>query len=410
MRRPQSASKSHSLDVLIRGGQLIQAVGIGARADAVLLVRNGIIDAIGKDAERGASADASVIDLGTSIIAPGLIDSHVHLIWSGRKNALFDAIEKTPGELTNQATRNMHSALSCGVTTVRDCGGIGDVVIPLVRAVENGSVRGPRIVTCGAPITTRKGHCWFLQCEAEGREGVRSVAREMIDAGADFIKVMVTGGGSTPGTDTRASQYSIEELRELVSTAHGSGLTIAGHVHGTEGIELAVKAGFDELEHCTWLARHEDGIDYRPDCVKRIVAGGVYVCKTLAGFQRWRIEEIDRQHPVWEELSTMRSMMEEGVRFIAGTDAGIDLTDFAGLNTTLETMVAAGGMSSADAFASATEVAAQALGMGDAIGTLEVGKFADCVALDHNPLEDIRALRKVRAVIRSGEVVARDGS
>ena len=101
----------------------------------------------------------------------------------------------------------------------------------------------------------------------------------------------------------------------------------------------------------------------------------------------------------------MRAMREAGVQFIAGTDAGIDLTDFTGLNTTMETMVAAGEMSSAAAFASATEVAAQALGLGDTIGTLEVGKVADCIALDSNPLEDIRALRRVHTVMRSGEVV-----
>jgi len=231
----------------------------------------------------------------------------------------------------------------------------------------------------------------------------------MAKAGADFIKVMVTGGGSTPGTNPRKSQYSLDELVELAAAAHRVGLTITGHTHGTEGIALALQAGFDGLEHCTWLARHGHDIDYRPELVDSIIDNGIFVCKTIAGFERWPIEEISRSHQAWKNLETMRFMIDAGVSFIAGTDAGIDQTDFAGLSTTLETMVGAGGMSHAAAFASATLTAAQAFGISTAIGTLEIGKRADCVVLDQNPLEDIRALRNVRAVMRNGIVVARDG-
>ena len=398
--------KSNSTESLVRGGLLVQSAGLGVREDAQLFIKNGVIKAIGKDAEKLTGSGTEILDFHGKIIAPGLVDSHVHLIWSGKKNALFDAIDKDHAQLTAQVKINMRAALSHGITTVRDCGGIARVMLPLAGTDD---LLGPRLVSCGAPVTTTGGHCGFLENQAKGVNNVRRAVRYMADSGAQFIKVMVTGGGSTPGTEPRASQYSGPELETMAGTAHDEGLTIAGHVHGTEGIELAVSAGFDSLEHCSWLARNGTGIDYRDDIVESIINNKIFVCKTIAGFERWTLEELGPDHAAWKTLHPMRTMVDAGVRFIAGTDAGIDHTNFEGLSITMETMVGAGGMSHRAAFASATETAAEALGLSSRIGSLETGKIADCIILDSDPLEDVRSLRNVRAVLRNGRVVVREG-
>ena len=396
-------------NVLIRGGLLVRNCEDGAESEASILCEEGIIVAIGREAEERIDSFTEVIDLGESVLVPGLIDSHVHLMWSGGENALFDAIGLSKAQLTIQAVVNMQSALARGITTLRDCGGIVDVIIPLARAVEGGLIVGPRVITSGSPITTTGGHCWFLENEADGEVEVVRAVRTLHKAGADFIKVMVTGGGSTPGTNPRAAQYTLGELRALARDAHRLGLSVTGHAHGTEGIISTVEADFDGIEHCTWLSRSGEGEAYDRVAVDQIVTNGIFVCKTLAGFQRWPLEDLGRDHDSWSEFETMRLMREAGVAFIAGTDGGISDTNFQDLCLSLETMIGLGEMTPLEAFKSATELAALAIGCADSVGTLEVGKRADCLAVDNNPMEEIRTLRSPRSVIRDGRLVAREG-
>ena len=197
----------------------------------------------------------------------------------------------------------------------------------------------------------------------------------------------------------------LEELQAIVHDAHRLGLRVTAHAHGTEGIERCVGAGCDGIEHCTWLARDRDGTDYRPELVKQIRARGIFVCKTIAGFERWPLEELQaagERHPAWDGFATFRDLVAAGVPVIAGTDAGIVDTNFVELARTLETMVGLGGMTPGAVLQAATATAARALGLDDEVGTLEVGKRADCIVLDADPRADVRALRQVRAVIRDG--------
>ena len=402
--------------VLIRGGLLVCSAAAEPCSDAALLVEDGVIVETGDAAVRLATDGVQHLDYSGKVIAPGLIDSHVHLMWSGAGiengvDPMYAAIGQPAARLAAQAVANLRAALSRGVTTVRDCGGLAEVIIPVAHAVRDGLLVAPRVIAAGAPLTTTGGHCWFLQNEAEGEAAVRRAVRRMHKAGADFIKVMATGGG-TRGTNPRAAQYELEELQAIVLDAHRLGLRVTAHAHGTEGIERCVGAGCDGIEHCTWLARDRPGTDYRPELVERIRARGTFVCRTIAGFERWPLEELQAagtRHPAWDGFATFRDLVAAGVPVIAGTDAGIVDTNFVDLARTLETMVGLGGMTPAAVLQAATATAAQALDLDDRVGTLEVGKRADCIVLDADPRADVRALRQVRAVIRDGTLVAHDG-
>ena len=405
------------MKTLIRPGILVWKPSAEPLANTPILIDDGVVAAIGDDAEHAVDGSTATIDCPEQTLAPGLIDCHVHLVWSGRgddlqgRNPLYAAIGMPPAAMAAQVITNMQAALASGVTTVRDCGGIAEVILPIAQAVRSGEVVGPRILSSGAPITTTGGHCWFLENEAEGVDLVRQAVRRMHKAGADFIKVMATGG-ATLGSNPRAAQFSQWELDAIAADAHRLALPVSGHAHGTEGIERVVAAGFDTIEHCSWQ-RLEDGVDdYRPSVVERILEQRIFVCKTIAGFQRWPLEELEaagQAHDAWQSYATFRDMVAAGVPIVAGTDAGITDTNFVHLNRTMETMVGLGGMTPASVLASATETAAEALRLEAEVGSLEVGKRADCILLHGNPLEDVRALREPEMVMRDGVIVARGG-
>ena len=399
------------MDTLIQAGLLIDGAGDTPRqgAEAALLVRDGRIVALGREAAQGAASDATHLDLRPLTILPGLIDAHVHLIGSPEPGAFRNLGNESDEWLLLRAAANARAALLTGLTTVRDCGGRGALVISLAKAVREGLLPGPRIVSCGAPITTTGGHCYYIGIEAEGVDNVRHAVRQMHKAGADFIKVMVTGGGITQGSNSRASQYTREELGAIVEDAHRLGHQVAGHMHGTEGIIRAVLAGFDTLEHCSWLARDDAGRDYDDETVDIMLRQGTFVCRTMAGFERLPLEQATPAHSFWKDYEVFRNMVKAGVRIAAGTDAGIDHTPITGYVATLETMAGLGEMSNQAVLDSATRIAAEAIGLGDKVGTLEVGKRADLIAVQGNPLEDLRVLRHVSVVMRDGCVMARDG-
>lgn len=195
------AAKESMVKTLIRGRLLVWSAAAEPRTDAALLVSDGVIVAIGDEALQLADDRTRRIDFPAQVIAPGLIDSHVHLMWSGASAAnnvphpMYAAIGQPLAALTVQAINNLRAALSRGITTVRDCGGLTDVIIPIARAVRDSLLIGPRIISGGAPITSTGGHCWFLGNEADSPIRVRQAVRRMHKAGADFIKVMATGGG-----------------------------------------------------------------------------------------------------------------------------------------------------------------------------------------------------------------------
>jgi imidazolonepropionase-like amidohydrolase len=397
------------MDIVIRTGALIDGTGGVPIADGALWVRGGCIVAAGPFAGLGVPADAQLLDLRPHHVLPGLIDCHVHLVGTPEPGGLGRTRQVGDERLLLRCVANARAALATGLTTVRDCGCQDTGVLALARAIADGLLVGPRIVAAGAPITTTGGHCWWLGLEAEGVEGVRVAVRRLHKQGADFVKVMVTGGGLTPGSNSRAAQYSQEELAAIVEDAHRLGKRVTGHIHGTEGIHRALAAGFEGIEHGSWLARAGEGRDYVPELADEVVRRGIFVCRSIAGFERVPLEEATPAHRFYADYAVMRNMVQDGVRLIAGTDSGIDHTPFTGFSTTLETMAGLAGMPVAAVLDSATRLAAEGIGLAGEIGTLTPGKRADLIAVDGNPLADLRVLRHVRVVVRDGVVVARDG-
>jgi imidazolonepropionase-like amidohydrolase len=379
-----------------------------------LWVEDGVIQAVEPwdrlQAQLGSTMPDEVIDLRPHWVLPGLIDGHVHLFSGIEPRSLWLTQYEGEPRLALRAGANARAALATGVTTLRDCGARGDAVRSLVQAIDEGMLVGPRIVHCGSPITSTSGHCWYFGIEVEGVTALKRTVRELHKAGIDFCKVMVTGGGQTPGTNRCRAQYTAAELGALADDAHRLGHRVVGHAHGTEGIRRAVQAGFDSIEHCSWLAAEENlGLDYDPALADEIARRGIYVCQTRAEQERLPVEKASPEHPLWEAYEMLRRMARVGIKLVAGDDAGIPGTPFTRFAHTLESMAALGEMPHADVLASATSVAAESLGIADEVGTLRPGKKADLIAVAGSPLLDLRVLRRPLFVLQDGRVVAREG-
>lgn len=355
------------------------------------------------------SRDADVVDLGDVTLLPGLIDCHVHVTTDADKFSAdgppSDIPQERDEDVLLRAVGNAQAALSAGVTTVCDCGAPNHLIFALREAIEKGVVQGPRLIASGSAITTAKGHGHYVGQVAEGIEEMRRAVAEQAAAGADFIKIMMTGGG---GSGPGESQYSQEELQAAVVEARQLGKRVTTHCHGTEGIKIAVEAGVDRIEHCTFV---KDGVPgFEPDIAQAIVQKGVYVCPTnVVDYRQKQMlddpEKLRHIAPRAQLNVTWRKLLDAGVTFVAGSDAGISQVFCDDYALIMELMVDELGMSPMQAILAGTRVAAEALGLADEIGTLEVGKQADLVAVAGNPLDDIQSLRDIRLVMVGGEII-----
>lgn len=289
---------------------------------------------------------------------------------------------------------------------MRDLGDRGGLAIRLREAIAAGELPGPRIVSAATPLTQPGGHCWFLGGEVEGEAAIREMVRRNADAGADVIKVMASGGGLTKGGPAVwQPQFTAAELRMVVEEAQRFGLPVAVHAHGTESIAAAVAAGVRTIEHCTWMS--EGGkFDMRQELVDQINSRGVYVCTATSPNWRALAQRVGEERAE-QMFTSMRWMAEQGVRFIAGTDAGIPRATFDSFVNTLEFLKYL-GLSPAQIIDSATTNAAQALGIAATTGRLKEGFRADLVAVQGDPLEHLAALRDVRLVVSAGQRVDLD--
>ncbi|MGK2285546.1 amidohydrolase family protein [Pedomonas sp. V897] len=411
---------------LVRAGQVIVDANKPVLGPSTIAVRDGRIVAVASGSPDARTLvpdlrpDEPVreIDLSSKTVLPGLIDAHVHLSGDPGTPWWKEAVN-TDEYATAVGTKNALLTVRAGFTTVRDLGSGPNVGFALRDAVRDGIIPGPRILSAGTAISIIGGHGDVTGFRREVLEALSAGntctgpvecaarVREASRAGADVIKITATGGVLSQQARGLGQHFTDDELKAIMDTAHSLGLKVAAHAHGAKGIETAVKAGVDSIEHSTFI--DEAGL-------KAMKAKGTYMVPTLMAFtgisERLgkgiytpQVEEKVRQ-TLAVRGKQIAAAKREGVPIAFGTDSGVFEHGRNGEEFRL--MVQYGGLTPREAVASATTVAAKLLGLETEIGTLEAGKSADLIAVDGNPLEDVTVLEKVRFVMASGRVIPMD--
>jgi imidazolonepropionase-like amidohydrolase len=364
-------------------------------------------------------AEVEVLDLGDATVLPGLIDTHVHLVTDSVPNAL-DLVENYSNqEIDAVVSRALAAHLAAGVTTVRDLGDRRFVVLDRRdrRGRSGSAVLEPTILASGPPLTSPRGHCWYLGGEVDGPTEIELAVAERVDRGVDAVKVMASGGMATTGTDVMRPQFSLDEMRLIVDLAHAAGLPVTAHAHALAAVEVAVAAGVDGIEHCSCLTPQGPRV---PDTLlsalvaRQIPIGAALMAPPPESFEHAppNIKKVMAQLGVTPEqmLELRRSMTGRmhaaGVRFVGGSDAGINNFMAHGLMRSGLNFLVSAGATVPQALAAGTSLAAQACGLGSRKGALRVGFDADVIAVDGRFGDDLAPLARVRQVVLGGAFVS----
>ena len=384
--------------------------GRGHKLERGTLVIDGDrIAAIGPDQTVRVPKGAQRVDGRGLTVLPGLIDCHVHFCL-GAEADVVAAVEGESSAVTLlKAAELARRTLRAGFTTVRDVGFRDHAVFALKRAIEAGLTPGPRILAAGLAICMPGGHARFIGREADGVEAVRAAVRDQLAAGAEVIKVIASGGVLTPGTSPDQAQMTVEELSAAVEVAATHGRHVAAHAHGASGMKNALRAGVHSIEHATLM---DD------EAAAMMTQRGVYMVPTLSALAttaacptgcgipdsaRSKAKNMVKQHE-----KSFRAAVRRGVPIALGTDAGTPFNHHGENAQELERMVAL-GMTPMDAIMTSTSAAARLLRLSDEIGTIEVGKQADLLVVEGNPLRNIGLLLKqerIVGVMQRGRFVA----
>ena len=381
---------------VIRARQVFDGERFIGAADVV--ITDGTIVEVAPPGQHASGV--AVEDLGDVTVLPGLVDAHQHLSWDCSPDPAAWHRENDDEALLGRARENARRALAAGVTTVRDLGGRGPVMIALREQLARAGAEGPALLVAGPALTTTGGHCWFLGAECAGKAALRAKVAGLAGAGVDVIKVMATGGNVTAGSLPHESQFGLEELRTVVDAAHAAGLPVAAHAHGTVGIADAVDAGVDTIEHCSFMTA--DGIADDPALVSRLAESRIPVSLTGGSVPGVALPPaIAVRMPAL--VTHIRGLLDAGVVCVLSTDAGIGPAkphDILVLSVTQA--VSRIGIPIDQGLAMSTSRAADAIGVGDRAGRLAPGRPADVLVVDGRLDEDPEALARPLRVLRGG--------
>ena len=410
---------------LLRADRLLDGSGAAALEKAALLIDGASVAAVGRQADVRAPEGAAVaeVDYGDATILPGLVDSHTHLVSPGNGTRGDDVAMEDDGILLLRAAANARAILHSGVTTVRDNGAKNRVAFSLREGLQRGLAAGPRMSVCGRPVTITGGHMWYFGSEADGVDGVRSEVRKLIKEGADYIKIVATGG-STRTSFPNLPSYTVDELRAITSEAQTFGKLTAAHCASAQGIANCLEAGVDMIIHCVF-ADAEGHYSFRHDLAERIVEANAWVNPTLHNARAtvFALEEKRRregglspadelllelrERNLEQRLDTTRRLLAMGARVTAGSDSPWgDYT--AGRFVHELELLADAGLSNSRTIAAGTSDSAASIGVGDMAGRLEPGRPADVLVVKGDPVRDLKALWNVRDVYLNGERVERN--
>ncbi|WP_367131753.1 MULTISPECIES: amidohydrolase family protein [Streptomyces] len=395
----------------IRAAKLFDGIGPGTVERPAVLVEGGRITGVVPGGS--VPAEAALVDLGEATLLPGFVDTHVHLAFDASEDAVGRLRRAGDEELLDRMRAAGRATLAAGVTTVRDLGDRGYLALRIREESAKDPTAGPTVLASGPPLTTARGHCWFLGGQAEGVDAIRAAVRERAGRGVDVVKVMVTGGDLTPGSDSFRVQYGHAELLAAVREAHRHGLPATAHAYSAAGIADAVAAGFDMVEHCFFVTEITDesdeddpGVDFDRRVLDDMVRLGVVASLTLGSLPGCPPPPpgIARRFPGL--VAGMAAMREAGVGVVCGSDSGIFPAKAHGSHPYSVAAMVEAGFTPLEALRAATSAAARACGVACRKGCVAPGFDADLVAVAGDPLADITAVHAVTAVFREGVRIA----
>jgi imidazolonepropionase-like amidohydrolase len=418
-----AAALAQERAVALRAARLFDGKSNKIESPGLIIVVGDKIQAIGADA--AVPAGAEIVDLGDATLLPGFIDAHTHLSHSYApdfRQRIIDGQQKTIAEQALDATEDLRNTLMAGFTTCRDVGSSDFIDVGLRNAVASGKIVGPRMLVAVKSIGATGGHCdsgsgvrYGLRKESGVEQGVinspdeaRAAVRFNLKYGADVIKTCATGGVLSPNDEVDTPQLTQAELDALIDEAHALRRKTAAHAHGATGAKRAIRAGIDSIEHGSFL---DD------EALQMMKAKGTFYVPTLiAGW--WIVQQVDQRKLIlspavvakaraaWGSVGqTFNKAVNMGVRIGFGTDAGVYPH---GMNATEFQLMVEHGMKPVDALKAAMSADAELLGLADRIGTIEVGKLADIIAVPGDPTQDIRQTSKVKFVMKEGRIYRRD--
>jgi imidazolonepropionase-like amidohydrolase len=395
---------------VIRAGSLFDSRSGDVARDQLIFIEGERIIGV-TPADEGIPDGANVIDLSDSFVLPGVMDMHTHIV-GNLANNFFAGYFQSPHRATVGGVVNAKKTLMAGFTTIRNVGASDYMDVAIRNAINDGEIPGPRMAVSGPSLGITGGHCDSNSLNssfeersdgvADGPWAVREKVRKNVKYDADLTKFCATGGVFSKGTEVGATQYTLEEMQAIVDESHTHGRKVAAHAHGNEGIKRAIIAGVDSIEHASFLDR---------EAIQMGIDNGTYFAMDIynteytleRGAENGVPEEnIEKERQVGtRQRQSFTMAVEMGARVVFATDSGVYPH---GDNGKQFARAVRFGMTPAQALQSATSLTADLLGWENQVGAIEDGLYADIIAVNGDPLDDISEMEDVDFVMKGGVV------